>query len=110
MDAPAMSQLTERGWGATARLVLGVTGSVFLTAVAMQPGMPIPDAVKLMIPIFVTILAAFWIALDTIRSAGGWKQVRKLRLVIVTMGSALLIGVVSYLSAVACVLLFYYMP
>ncbi|BDU20007.1 hypothetical protein DYGSA30_14640 [Dyella sp. GSA-30] len=91
-------------------MIVGLFASVFLTVLAMLPGLPFSDAARTIAPVFTTALATFGVVLVTIRDAGGWKRVGKLRVALVGLLSALIIGVGSHLSALLGVVLFYYLP
>lgn len=110
MNASAEPQRNISGWKTVACVIVGLFGSVFLTILAMLPGLPLSAAVRTLAPVFITALATFGVVLATIRDAGGWKRVGKLRLALVGLVSALLIGVGAYLSALLIVVLFYYLP
>jgi len=91
-------------------MVVGLLASMFLTVLTMLPGLPFSDAARTLAPVLITVLATFGVVLATIRDAGGWKRVGKLRLALVGLVSALIIGVGAHLSALLGVVLFYYLP
>jgi hypothetical protein len=105
MSVPDVGAGADERLGVSARLLLGAVASVFITVLALLPGVPMSMAVKAWVPPAMTALAALWTVGDTVR-AEGWRGLSKWKWAALVLGSVLLFGSLNYVFALICVVLF----